>query len=60
MNSSSSRVNTLPQGLEGLQMIMALTPCRNASSSTVLSKQKSGGTRGTNMGSAPERMASVP
>ena len=29
MAVSSSRVNTFPQGLDGLQRMMAFAPCRN-------------------------------
>ena len=46
MKVSSSRVNTFPVGLEGLQTMMALAPWRKASSRAERSKPNSGGTRG--------------
>ena len=46
--SSSARVKTRPQGLEGLHRMSAFTPsCAMAASSTVSSKVNVGGTSGT-------------
>ena len=60
ITSSSSRVNTLPVGFDGLHTMIALTPRANAASSTTGSNEKSGGSSGTKIGSAPDRMASAP
>ena len=60
ISASSSAVNTLPVGFEGLHTTMALAPPAKAASSAAGSKWKSGGTNGTNTGSAPDKMASAP
>ena len=53
---SSSSVKTLPLGFEGLQMMMAFAPPRNASSSAFGSKENVGGFRGTKTGSQSAMM----
>ena len=48
MTSSSARVKTRPQGLEGLHRMSAFTRgCAMAASSAASSKVNAGGTRGT-------------
>ena len=60
MNSSSSRVNTLPVGLFGVLTMMALVRGPNARVSSSRSKLQSGACRRTKRGVAPERIASGP
>ena len=57
MHLSSASVNTLPLGLDGLQIRIAFAPCLNASSSTLASKSNVGGTSGTNIGSQSAMIA---
>ena len=56
---NSSLVNTFPDGLEGLQRMMAFGFCLNAFSNSSMSKSKFGGFNFTNIGSAPDKIASA-